>query len=84
MNAIQAQGEVYFTAFKALSRLEQEYVLTSIARDRRLRRLLEESSDRAVIAEERGQPARPLRDYIAAREAQAGTRAKRIRVRMAA
>jgi hypothetical protein len=77
MNATQAQGEVYFTAFKALSRPEQEYVLASIARDRRLRHLLEELSDRAAVAEERGKPSRPLRDYIAEREAQAGTRAKR-------
>ena len=77
MNASQAQGEVYFTAFKALPRPEQEYVLAAITRNRRLRRLLEDLSDRAVIAEEREKPSRPLRDYIAEREARAGTRAKR-------
>ena len=64
MNATQAQGEVYVTAFKALPWPEQEYVLAAITRDRRLRRLLENLSDRAVIAEEREQPSRPLRDYV--------------------
>jgi hypothetical protein len=79
MNATQATGEVFFTAFKSLSRQEQEVVLSSIAQDRRLRRLMEDLSDRLVIADERAKPARPLRDYIQEREARDRTKTKRAR-----
>ena len=40
----------------------------SVARNRRLRRVLEDISDRLAIEEERGKPSRPLRNYIAERE----------------
>jgi hypothetical protein len=68
MTVQQATAEVFLTAFKALPRREQEDILGRIARDRRLRRVLEDISDRLVIEEERGKPSRPLRDYIAERE----------------
>jgi hypothetical protein len=68
MTTEQATAEVFLTAFKALPRREQEDILGRIARDRRLRRVLEDISDRLAIEEERGEPSRPLRDYIAERE----------------
>jgi hypothetical protein len=68
MTVQQATAEVFLTAFKALPRREQEDILGRIARDRRLRRILEDISDRVAIEEERGKPSRPLRDYVAERE----------------
>ena len=55
-------------AFKALSRREQEFVLTLVSHDKMLRSLLEDISDRLVLQEERDKAARPLRDYIQERE----------------
>ena len=40
MTPQQATAEVFYTAFKALSKQEQENVLARIARDRKLRRIL--------------------------------------------
>ena len=68
MTVQQATAEVFLTAFKALPRREQEDILGRIVRDRNLRRILEDLSDRLVIEEERGNPSRPLRGYIAERE----------------
>jgi hypothetical protein len=72
----QATAEVFYTAFKALSKQEQENVLTRIARDRRLRRILEDISDRLVIEDERDKPSRPLRDYVDERERRERTKVK--------
>ncbi len=76
MTAQEATAQVFFTAFKALSRREQETVLALMGRDRKLRRVLEEISDRLVIEEERSKPSRPLRDYIEEREQRERVKAK--------
>ncbi len=76
MTSQQATAEVIFTAFKALSRREQEVILTWIARDRKLRRILVDISDRLVIEEEQDKPSRPLRDYIEDRERRERVKAK--------
>ena len=68
MTVQQATAEIFLTAFRALSRREQESILNRIAQDRRFRRVLEDISDRLVLEEERSKPSRPLRDYIAERE----------------
>jgi hypothetical protein len=68
MTVEQATAEVFLTAFRALSRREQEDILGRIARDRRFRRVLEDISDRLVLEEERGKPSHPLRGYIEERE----------------
>jgi hypothetical protein len=68
MTGQQATAEVFLTAFKTLPRREQEDILERIARDRKLRRILEDMSDRLAVEEERGKPPRPLRVYIAERE----------------
>lgn len=76
MTPQQATAEVFYTAFKALSKREQASVLARIARDRKLRRILEDISDRLVIEEERDKPSRPVRDYINERERRERTKAK--------
>lgn len=68
MTVQQATAEVFLTAFEALSRQEQEVILSRVAEDRKLRRLLEDITDRLAIKEERGKPSRPLREYIKDRE----------------
>jgi hypothetical protein len=68
ITAQQATAEVFLTAFRALSRREQEDILGRIARDRRFRRVLEDISDRLVLEEERQKAPRPRRSYIEDRE----------------
>jgi len=68
MEAVKAKGDVFLTALKALTKKEKEVVLWSIIRDRNLRQMLENLSDRLVIAEEREKNSRPLRDYVQERE----------------
>lgn len=79
MNPQQATAEVFLTALRALPSRERAAVLQSIVKDRTLRAVLEDASDRLVIAEERRKPGRPLREYIAEREKreQTKTRARR-------
>ena len=76
MTPQQATAEVFYTAFKALSKQEQQNVLARIARDRKLRRMLEDISDRLIMEEERDKPSRPLRDYIDERERRERAKAK--------
>ena len=76
MTVEQATAEVFFAAFKGLEREEQESLLTLIARDKKLRRILEDVSDRQAINEERNKPSRPLRDYIETRERREHLKAK--------
>ena len=76
MTPQQATAEVFYTAFKALSKQEQENILARIARDRKLRRILEDISDLLVIEEGRDKPSRPLRDYIDERERRERAKAK--------
>lgn len=68
MTIQQATAKVFLTAFKALSRQEQEVILSRVAEDRKLRRLLEDITDRLAIKEEQSKPSRPLREYIKDRE----------------
>jgi hypothetical protein len=76
MSPQHATAEVFLTALKALPSRERAAVLQSIVKDRTLRAALEDISDRLVIAEERGKPGRPLRDYIAEREKRGRSKAK--------
>ena len=70
---------MFLTAFKALSRREQGDILSKIARDRKLRRVLEDLSDRFDVDEERPKVSLPLREYIAERERRELGRAKTAR-----
>jgi hypothetical protein len=81
METARAKGDVFLTALKALSKKEKEIVLWSIIHDRNLRQMLENLSDKLVVAEERGKPSRPLRNYIREREERELSKANRGSVR---
>ena len=56
-----------------------EVILARIARDRKLRRVLEDVSDLLVVEEERAKPSRPLREYMAERERKERRKAAAVR-----
>jgi hypothetical protein len=62
MTTHQATAEVFLTAFKALPKQDQAAVLAGIADDEGLR---EDLFDLALIAQRRGEPSRPFREYLA-------------------
>lgn len=62
MTKSEAQAEIFWMAFCALSQVEQRGVLDRLLRDRTLR---EDLIDLAHIEERRDQPSRPLREYLA-------------------
>jgi len=64
MTATEATAEVFLTALRAMPKKQRDAVLAGIAKDERLRRDL---LDLAVIAARRGEPSRPLREYLAER-----------------
>ena len=76
MTALQATAEIFFTAFKTLSKREQEIILTQIVRDRNLHRMLKNLSDRLAIEQEQDTPSKPLRVYIEERERRERSKAK--------
>ncbi len=79
MTTQHATAEVFLTAFKGLPRREQEAILGRIARDRRLRGVLEDVSD--ILAAEAARPkqSRPLRKYIVERERKERTKDPTVR-----
>jgi hypothetical protein len=78
MTEAQAKAEVFFVAFRSLTRQEQEAVLKFILQDRRIHHILEDLSDQLVIEEERDKPSRPLREYVEERERREQAKVKRI------
>jgi hypothetical protein len=58
---VEATAEVFWTAFKVLTRAEQQAVLRRLLQNQTLRHDL---IDLALIEEHREEPARPLREYI--------------------
>ena len=61
MTKTEATAQVFWTAFKALPRQDQQAVLRRVLQDSRLRRDL---MDLAVIEDRRAEPVRPLREYL--------------------
>jgi len=60
MTKPEATAEVFWLAFKALPRPQQQAFLRHLLRDRLLRHDL---IDLALVEERRQEPTRPLRDY---------------------
>ncbi len=60
--AQRATADVFLTALKALPKAERDAVLVHIARDKAFAR---DILDLALIAERRGEPSRPFREYLA-------------------
>ena len=57
----EATVEIYWTAFKALPKAEQQAVIRRLIQDQTLRRDL---VDLSVIEERHNEPSRSLREYI--------------------
>jgi hypothetical protein len=62
MTHTQATAEVFWTAFRVLSRKEQQAVLQRLLKDKSLRQDL---IDLAILESRRREPSRPLREYLA-------------------
>jgi len=62
MSPTEATAEVFLTAFRALSKKERQAVLARLAVEPDLQ---EDLQDLALVAQRRGEPSRPLRDYLA-------------------
>ena len=65
----EATAEVFWTAFKALSRKEQDAVVARLAQDKRLRK---DVIDIAIATERANNPTRPLKQVL--EEIQSGKR----------
>jgi hypothetical protein len=64
MTAAAATAEIFWTAFRSLPRAERRAVIEKLLTDRRFR---EDLIDAATIEQRRKEPARPLKEYLAAR-----------------
>ncbi len=62
---MKATAEVFWTAFRSLSKSEREAVVERLLQDKEFKQDL---VDIALIAERRNEPSRPLRAYLAERE----------------
>jgi len=69
MPRIQATAEVFFTAFKALPKKEQEVFISKLFSDNKTR---EDLIDLALYSRRRNEPSRPLQAYIQERKARYG------------
>lgn len=60
----EAKAEVFWTAFKGLSKKEQQMVLEKFLADQDF---IEDLIDIAIIEHRRHEPSRPLQEYLATR-----------------
>ena len=61
MTKIEATAEVFWTAFKALPKKEQDAIVIRLVQDRKLR---EDLIDIAIAMERKDEPTRPLADVL--------------------
>jgi hypothetical protein len=61
MSAAEATARVFWTAFRALRRVERQAVVEKLLKDRQFR---EDLIDAALIEQRRREPARPLAQYL--------------------
>ena len=64
MTAAAATAEVFWTAFRALPRVERQAIVGRLLTDRQFR---EDLLDVSTLAKRRKEPARPLSEYLARR-----------------
>ena len=62
----RATADVFLTPLKALPKGERDAVVVRIARDKTFAR---DILDLALIADRRGEPSRPFRDYLSKKDA---------------
>jgi len=65
MNLKEAKAEVFWMAFKGLSKRERQFVIEKLLEDPEFR---EDLIDIAIIEQRRKEPSRPLEDYLAERK----------------
>ena len=68
MRAAAATAEIFWTAFRSLPKAERQAVIDKLLADRRFR---EDLIDAAILEQRRREPARPLKEYLAARSRRA-------------
>jgi len=61
----EAKAEVFWIAFKGLSKKERQLVMEKLLADRDF---IEELLDTAIIEQRRSEPSRPLEEYLAERD----------------
>jgi len=69
MTRVQATAEIFYTAFKALPKKEQDVFLLKLFSDNKTR---EDLIDLALFSRRRNEPSRPLSVYIQERKAKYG------------
>jgi hypothetical protein len=62
---VEAKAEVFWMAFKGLSKKERQLVMEKLLADRDF---IEELLDIAITEPRRTEPSRPLEEYLAARD----------------
>ncbi len=65
MIAKEATAEVFWIAFRALSKMEREAVVEKLLQDNEFR---EDLIDIAIVEQRREEPSRPLAEYLAERK----------------
>ena len=68
MKAVESRAEIYLMALQSLSKAEKETVIARLLEDPQLRK---DILDLAIIQQRQGEPSRPFRDYLVARESRA-------------
>ena len=69
MTAREATAEVFWTAFRALSKKERQAVLEKLVKQKEFR---EDLIDLAIIEQRQQEPSRRLEDYLAERRRKRG------------
>ena len=64
MTTTEATAEIFWTAFRALSRKEREAVVEKLLSDKEF---MEDLTDIVIIEQRKGEPSRPLEEYLADR-----------------
>ena len=65
MSAKEAKGEVFWMAFKGLTKKEKKFVIEKLLKDKEF---MEDLIDMAIIEQRRKEPSRPLEDYVSGKE----------------
>lgn len=62
MSSIEARAEVFWMAFKSLTREEKQAVIERLLKDKEF---MQDLIDMAIIEQRREEPSRPIEDYLA-------------------
>jgi hypothetical protein len=65
MSAKESKGEVFWMAFRSLTKKERQSVIERLLKDKEF---MEALIDMAIIEQRRKEPSRPIEDYLAERK----------------